>query len=57
MPNIDNCNQTFEVSPDGKTYDPYGFEIKSPCGCNTCEDSCDTQQILYDAPGINFYIS
>ncbi|CAD8198021.1 unnamed protein product [Paramecium pentaurelia] len=54
MPNIDNCNQTFEKADDGKFYDPYKFEIKKPCGCNTCEDSCDSEKILYQEPGV-FY--
>lgn len=52
MPNINNCNQTFEKSEDGKYYDPYKFEIKKPCGCNTCEESCDSKKILYQEPGI-----
>ncbi|CAD8207782.1 unnamed protein product [Paramecium octaurelia] len=54
MPDINNCNQTFEKANDGKFYDPYKFEIKQPCGCNTCEDSCDAEKILYQEPGV-FY--
>ncbi|CAD8125014.1 unnamed protein product [Paramecium sonneborni] len=54
MPDMDNCNQTFQQAADGKTYDPYNFEIKKPCGCNTCEDSCDSEKNLYQQPGV-FY--
>ncbi|CAD8172772.1 unnamed protein product [Paramecium octaurelia] len=33
-------------------WDQYGYEIKQQCGCNTCEDSCDINQILYEPTGV-----
>lgn len=54
--NIWRCNQNYSYTTeeaDGTHYwDEFGYELKEECGCNTCEDSCSSDNILYEPPGV-----
>jgi len=58
---ISACNDSYHeetIDDEGipHYWDQFGYELKEPCGCNTCDLSCSADSILYEPPGMNFFL-
>lgn len=55
--NVERCNRrNFSTTVDENNvthyWDSFGYEIKQPCDCNTCDESCSAEANLYEPPGV-----
>lgn len=58
---IQKCNNKYyesTIDEKGITHywDKFGYELKEPCGCNTCDLSCSADSILYVPPSKNEFL-
>lgn len=56
MEYLPSCSEEYRNKSDvnGSTvfWDDSGYMLRELCQCNTCDESCDAEHILYEAPSV-----